>query len=239
MKNILFRARSESDFKVYPKPYPASQNLPTWWRSEPPYVISENNPDGKKLILEDGEANASFKKCVPMLDAITSGYIIPLFADVQVRQTPEGPRVTWRTNRPVFQLHGQSSQNVVPPLGYSNFVFKYINTWIPITPPGYSSIISAPLGHRNLPFQAIPAILDSDKSTLEIVNPCWLQEGFEGIVEEGTPMFQITPFKRESWQSSFDFYEDGQYHKEIVENNFNKTIVNHYIKKHWSKKTYK
>jgi hypothetical protein len=239
MKEIVFRARSKNDFKVYPKPYPASQNIPEWWRKEPPYIISKDNPDGKKFILENRIANASFKKCVPMLDAITSGYIVPLVADVQVRQLPDGPRITWRTHQPVFQAHGESSHNVVPPLGYSNKVFKYINTWIPVTPPGYSVIISAPIGHRNLPFQAIPAIIDSDKSTLEVVNPCWLQEGFEGIVEAGTPMFQITPFKRDSWKSSFEYYEDGQYYGEIEEKNFNSTLINHYIKKHWSKKTYK
>ena len=109
---------------------------------------------------------------------------------------------------------------------------------MPKTPKGYSILVTAPFGHRDLPFHVIPAIIDSDRSTLEIVPPMWLKEGFEGIVEKGTPMFQVTPFKRESWESEFSYLENGEF--EIKqEKNFNSTLVSHYIKNVWSKKSYK
>lgn len=203
-----------------------------------PYFVSPENPDGKKLIIRDRIPNATFKKCTPMLDGITSGYIIPLWADVQVSNSIP-PTITWKTSHTVFSSHGIDSMAVPPPPGYTNWVFKYHNCWIPKTPPGYSVIITAPFGYQDLPFKAIPAIVDSDKSTLELVFPMWLKQGFEGIVEAGTPMVQITPFKRTEWTSEFDYYEDGEYKGIVEERNFNTTIVNHYIKRHWSKKTYK
>jgi hypothetical protein len=237
-KKIEFVAINKSEYDIQLKPYSASKNIPSWWRDELPYEVSIENPTGKKIIVEEGASNATFKKCTPMLDAITSGYIVPLWADVQVRSTPKGPRVTWRTKSNLFMPHGEASERVPPPAGYSNYVFKYLNTWIPKTPKGYSVLITSPFGHRNLPFQAIPAIIDSDTSTLEVIPPMWLKEGFEGIVEKGTPMFQITPFKREDWQSEFSYYENGEFDK-VQEKNFNSTIIGHYIKNVWSKKTYK
>jgi hypothetical protein len=239
MKNkIKFTAMNKFDYDIQLKPYPASTNIPSWWRDELPYTVSESNPTGKKIIVENSTSNATFKKCTPMLDAITSGYIIPLWTDVQVRIVDGEPVITWRTQRQVFLKHGEASERVVPPTGYSNHVFKYLNTWMPKTPNGYSVLVTSPFGHRNLPLQAIPAIIDSDRSTLDIVPPMWLKDGFEGIIEKGTPMIQITPFKRENWESECDYLEYGEFEKN-QEKNFNSTLINHYIKNVWSKKSYK
>lgn len=238
MPKIEFIAKNKFAYDTYLPPYPASSNIPEWWKKQTPYDVSEENPNGSKLIVENRTANATFKKCTPMLDALTSGYIIPLWSDVQVRQTPEGPRITWRTQQDVFQAHGESSHNVTPPVGYSNRVFKYINCWIPKTPKGYSCLVLPPIGHRNLPFQSIPAVLDSDKQSIDIVPPMWLKEGFEGIVEKGTPMFQLIPFKRDNWESKTSYFEDGEFDR-MIEKTFNTTLVNHYMKNIWSKKTYK
>ena len=237
-QKIKFIARDEYGWNVQNKPVPAATVIPQWWRDMMPYDASPESPEGKKLVVEGKVSNATAKKCTPMLDAITSGYIITLYADVQVRQTETGPRITWRMDRDVFQQHGHSSQFVQPPTGYDNLVFKYLNTWIPVTPKGYSVLLTSPMGYRDLPFQAIPGIIDSDRSTLEIVPPMWVKSGFEGIVEAGTPMFQLTPYKRDNWEAEFSFLKEGEYYLK-EENSFNKTIVNHYIKKHRSKKTYR
>ena len=239
-KNIKFTAMSRRGYETQNRPVPATTLIPEWWKAMTPYDRSEKNPDGKKLFMIGGSANATFKKCTPMLDAVTSGYILTLHADVLVRQEEgaPGPSVTWRTNDPIFDVHGTGARSIPAPVGYDNVVFKYLNTWIPRTPPGYSIMVTAPFGYHDLPFRAVPAIVDSDKSSLELLPPMWLRDGFEGVIEKGTPLVQITPFKRESWTSSFDYMEHEDF--EIMkEKNFNATLVNHYIKNHWSKKTYK
>jgi hypothetical protein len=66
----------------------------------------------------------------------------------------------------------------------------------------------------------------------------YLRNDFEGIIEKGTPMFQIIPFKRNNWKSSFSFLEDGQ--SMINEDrDIKATIVNNYVKNFWEKKSYK
>ncbi len=237
-KKITFTAKNPYGWEVYPKPFPASKALPQWWKDESPYFKTPMNPSGKALILENGSSNTTFRMCTPMRDALSGGYIIPLFSDVVVAQTGGGPRITWRTKgTAVFQQHGDTALKVEAPAGYDAHVFKYINTWIPKTPPGYSVLVTAPFGYRNLPFHAVPAIVDADKSQLELIPPMWVKSGFEGVVEKGTPMVQIIPFKRDNWEAEFKYFKEGEYNI-IEERTFNTTIVNHYIKNVWSKKEF-
>jgi hypothetical protein len=239
-KNINFRATSKTEFQVQLKPYPAVKQLPKWFLDMDPY--NDPNPiypsDGK-LHFRHRAANTTFKKCVPLLDGMSAGYIIPLWADVMVEQDNGFPLIYWKTANDVFSLHGESSTHIIPPFGYQNIVYKYNNCWIPQTPKGYSCLITSPLGHNDLPFKAISAIVDTDSSTLELVFPMWIKTGFEGIVEKGTPLVQVIPFKRDDWESTFDYYENGEYVNVIEERNFNSTMVGHYLKNHHSKKKFK
>ena len=238
-KIINFRARSKTEFEVQTKPYPAVKQLPSWFLNMQPYEDIPAYPNDGKLHFRNRIANSTFKKCTPLLDGMSAGYIIPLWTDVMIELENNFPVIFWKTENNVFQQHGKSSQEIVPPPGYTNIVYKYNNCWIPQTPKGYSCLITSPIGHHDLPFKQIPAIVDTDKSTLELAFPMWVKEGFEGIVEKGTPMVQVIPFKRDDWGSTFDYYEDGQYNRVVEEKNFNTTMVGHYLKNHHSKKKFK
>jgi hypothetical protein len=238
MKQIIkFEAKDEYGWEVAPRPYPATQAVPDWWKAMTPYTKNIDNPEGKKLIVNNRLSNASAKKCIPMLDAITSGYIIPLWADVQVTNSGDNKWVTWRTSEMVFEEHGEQAREVQTPIGYNPQVFKFINKWRIITPKGYSCLIVPPFGYRETGVQAVPAVIDTDKSSLEIVPPVWFSNDFEGILEKGTPMVQVIPFKRSDWKAEYSYLKDDQY-KRIEDRNFGSTIINHYIKNVWSKKTY-
>jgi hypothetical protein len=238
-KNINFKARSKTEFEVQLKPFPAVKKLPEWFTKASPHYGSEKFPYDGKLHFRNTEANNTYKKCTPLLDGMSSGYIIPLWVDVMVEQENNFPYIYWKTQSDIFQLHGSPSREIPAPTGYDQVVYKYMNTWIPQTPKGYSCLFISPLGYGDLPFKAVPAIVDTDKSNLELIFPMWVKTGFEGIVEKGTPMVQIIPFKRDDWESTFDYYEDGKYHNVIQEKNFNSTMVGHYLKNHHSKKKFK
>jgi hypothetical protein len=66
----------------------------------------------------------------------------------------------------------------------------------------------------------------------------FLKSDFEGIVEKGTPMIQIIPFKRENWTSSFSQIDMEQ---SVInrDRDTKATIVNNYVKNVWSKKSFK
>ena len=110
--------------------------------------------------------------------------------------------------------------------------------WTIKTPPGYSVMISSPVGHNDLPFKCVPAIVDTDKYDAALPTPVFLKEGFEGVVERGTPMIQVTPFKRESWESEFDLYKEEEYFYK-QEMYLRAVSFGNYIKTQWSKKIYK
>jgi len=236
VNEIEFVALDKYAFEVCPKPFPASQALPQWWKDASPYIKNEKNIDGKKIIVENLESNASFKKCTPMLDLLSSGYIVPLWSDVQVRYENELPVITWRVTKNVFESH--ATQEVETPSGYQKSQFKFLNQWVPKLPKGYSALIIACPGYPNNPFRAMQAIIDYDKTTHALLPPMFLKEGFEGIVEKGTPMFQIIPFKRNNWKSKFSFLESGQ---SLIntDRDTNATIVNNYVKNFWERKSYK
>jgi hypothetical protein len=237
-KNINFRARSKTEFEVQLKPYPAVKQLPEWFMKALPYT-GDGFPNDGKLHFRNTDSNMTYKKCVPLLDGLSAGYIISLWADVMVEQENKFPYIYWKTQQDIFSLHGLPSREIPAPVGYDQVVYKYLNCWIPQTPKGYSCLITSPFGYGDLPFKAVPAIVDTDRSTLELIFPMWVKTGFEGIVEKGTPMVQIIPFKRDDWDSTFDYYEDGEYRNVIESKNFNSTMVGHYLKNHHSKKKFK
>lgn len=233
---IEFVANDKYDFEVCSKPFPASQAIPKWWKDASPYIKSFENPDGKKIIIQNRNSNASFKKCAPMLDMLSSGYIVPLWADVQIRNINGVPNLSWRVQRDVFEPH--LKQGVETPEGYGDFQFKFINQWTPRLPRGYSALIIPCPGYPNNVFIPISAVIDYDKTKHPLSPPMHLKNNFEGIVEKGTPMFQIIPFKRDNWQSKFSYLEDGEYNM-IIDREVKSTLVNNYVKNFWQKKTYK
>jgi len=84
----------------------------------------------------------------------------------------------------------------------------------------------------------VPGVLDSDTDGIEVLLPMWIKKDFTGVVERGTPMAQILPFKRDDWKMTFDHLEDGEFstREDLV---FNLNIVNNYAKRQWKKKSYK
>ena len=243
MNKIKFIYHNQLAYEMGVHPQPAKNFLPKWYKDMVPYEKSNMNPTGREINVENKTSNASAKKCTPMLDGMSSGYIVPLWCDVQIKQFKNEetkkwfPRITWRIDEDVFSLHGPSSREIPAPFGYDQEVFKFITHFRIETPKGYSIMVHTPSGHYELPFYAIPAVIDSDRSVIDNNFPCWIQEGFEGIVEKGTPMAQVTPFKRLDWkmETSLISYDEHIRHEQI---GFKSNILNNYIRNIWSKKDY-
>jgi hypothetical protein len=232
-KKIKFTAIDSWGYDVCPRPYPASKSIPKWWRDAETYQSKE-----QKFDIKNGHPNFTFKKCLPMLDAISAGYIVPLWADVKITAiNDELFSIDWATSKPVFSFIGVDAKGIEAPDGYYESPVRFLNTWIPKTPPGYSVTVTSPVGYKNLPFKAVTGVLDSDRSTLELSQAMWVKKDFNGIVEKGTPMFQVIPFKRENWDSEFDYYKDGEFLK-VQDKNFRGTMIGHYLKNVWSQKKY-
>jgi hypothetical protein len=236
MNQIKFVYLDKYFYDVCERPKPSSAYIPDWFKDMPPYLYGDNKI---RLIPENKFAsNVTAKKCIPMLDAITTGYTIPLWSDVMVEQTEGPPQISWRVTRPVFANHGDTSELVGPPPGFDNVVFKYLVSLRIETPKGYSVMVRPPAGHYDLPFHVIPAIVDTDRSISETNFPLWVRSGFEGIVERGTPIAQVIPFKRDDWKAEFSWIEEKDFIAQ-EDRGFYATIKNNYIKNVWSRKRFR
>jgi hypothetical protein len=80
------------------QPVPASKMLPKW------YINTESYVGGKKSTNGSGSSNATIKRCMPVFDALTSGYIITLDTDVYVSVKDDKQFFEW-PDHPVVEFH--------------------------------------------------------------------------------------------------------------------------------------
>jgi len=215
-------------------PVPSSNLLPDWYKNAKSYLNDEKRPNMN-------EPYVTVKRCVPVFDAITSGYIIVLSKDMYCEQTPSGPYFHWRsegendnstmiTQHNHFQAQGHPDNE----LGYQ---LKIENPWIIKTEPGYSCMIVPPM-HRDNKIVILPAVVDTDSYYEKVNLPFNLKDkNFEGLIPAGTPIAQVIPFKRESYKmeiSGLDEDRSLRNQKTIASRLFDA-----YRNTYWSRKEYK
>jgi hypothetical protein len=191
-------------------PKPSSKYIPDWYKNLESYIGGEKKPAG------DGTTTGTIKRCMPVFDAIDAGYIIPTPCDVWVRQVPleddptkTQPYYEW-ANFSVIQFHPIQQAPVHPNNnGHTNSYPKWINSWSIKTPPGYSVAFVQPW-HRESVFTILPGVVDTDTYSAPVNFPFVLNEPttFEGLISAGTPMAQVIPFKRDSWEMEIGGQED-------------------------------
>ena len=205
-KEIEFLAQDDHVWNVRPRPYPAIKNMPQSWKDIPVYANNQ-----KKLNTNE-QPHVTVKRCVPTIDALGAGYYVPLWADILVKQDNGVPSLSWNTmSRVAGVWHPSQVSSFEFKDGYSRVAFKNLHGWTIKTPPGWSCMFIHPIAYPNLPFEVIPGIVDTDVFNVDINVPFIIKEGFEGIIERDTPMFQVVPFKRETWNSKFSV-KDNQEH---------------------------
>jgi hypothetical protein len=197
--NIEFIVKSKNLLDIIPKPHPAIENIPNWYKNTPLYV------DDKKGINSNSEPNSTVKKCMPFFDGMTSGYHIPLISDVWVENEDGNLNFKWSIDDvEIIHSHIAEQYNLYPvPEGYMVHAFKWINPWIIKTPKNYSCLFTHPTHYDDLPFKCLSAVVDTDKHPTSIHFVFFLKKNFQGLIPKGTPLIQVIPFKREKYNSIF------------------------------------
>jgi hypothetical protein len=231
-KKIHFSRYDESK-GLYP-PVPSNKLLPDWYKKAKSYLNDEKKP-------RIDEAYVTIKRCVPVFDSITAGYLILLNKDMYCEQTPSGPYFHWRTDgekdtstmitqHSKFQAQSHPDNN----LGHQ---LKIENPWIIKTDPGYSCMILPPM-HRDNEIIILPAVVDTDLFYEKINFPFNLKnKNFEGLIEAGTPIAQIIPFKRESYQMKVSELDKNR--STISQKIIASKLFDSYRNSYWSRKEYK
>ena len=174
------------------QPCPASNTLPEWYKELNSYI---NN----KKTSGVGTTNATAKKCMPMFDMMTSGYLIPLMGDVYVTLDVEGKQYyEWGTST-LIEFHDPQQIKGHNKVGNFHALPKFINAWSVKTPKNYSSLFITPSNH-DLPFEILSGIVDTDLFYSSVNFPFVMKDkNWTGLIKAGTPIAQVIPIKRDKW----------------------------------------
>jgi hypothetical protein len=223
----------ESLLNSYPNTIvPAKNHIPNWYKKIPQF---KNNT----FFSFKGGVEKTVKTCFPFLDTLTTGYMIVLPYDIYIKKDennnpaivvplaiPQGPRI-----RP-----NVAHENLIP---FKHYPFEFTwNHYVSYTfPKGYSFLLTHPLNRHDLPFTTLSGIVDGGIKMDPNGNiPFYLKENFEGIIEQGTPIAQLIPFRQENWKSikTEGLAMEGKLHDLMAQSVFKGWYKNNF----WKQKKY-
>tara|TARA_A100001201_G_scaffold5495_2_gene9773 strand:+ start:2232 stop:2978 length:747 start_codon:yes stop_codon:yes gene_type:complete len=245
-KEIKFTASKEYIDCAEIFPQPSKLNIPDWYKE-----------------LKHSVDNKTVKGCMPFLDTLTTGYIIRMPADYHIKHNIkiEGSRSTQgytelhdlnnflirdtNVNRPhSIEAHPIEQLGKKCPFVDKNKSLpfhKLLNPWVIKTPPGYSCLFLPPMNNSDDRFSIIPGIVDTDNFDHEINFPIIINGDkypvLETIIELGTPIAQVIPFKRDNWKMVIE--AEPLIKKEKRRFNQVLKIFNVYKNRWWNKKSWK
>src|SRR5918999_2386156 len=149
---IEFLCRPE-DKGVIAEPVEAQRSLPRWLRDLPGVDDAHLSATNNGLTV---------KRCMPFLDALSVGWIIPLAATVRLEISDDGTNVTagWEFDREMVSNHG-AFQGAGNPFG-PRPPMKFHNHWTIRTAEGWSCLFLPPINRPNEVVQVLGGLVDTD-----------------------------------------------------------------------------
>jgi len=178
---------------VIPEPYPAKRLIPDWYKRLESYFNEQNEVTPIPTL----------KRCPPVLDAFSAGWIIPLAADVHFTVRDNGSGVSWESefcggnfNSSIVESHKVKQISTHPKA--PTVPLKFINHWAIRTPPGWSCIFTMPFNRPDNKLDLLTGIVETDKY-FEFVNFPGFIKPTNGYLklDRGHPLMQVIPFKRD------------------------------------------
>ena len=225
-RKISFIASNKAMLDVWPHPKPASRFIPDEYKKLEKF---------KNKNYQD----ATIKACVPFLDSLTMGYIIPFDQDYLIDPVEDEFVITPANRSPVdvdYHSKGQLPPEWQKKSGEN--AGKFMNKWLIKTPPGYSCLFIKPMNRIESRFEIIAGVVDTDSYVSLINFPFILNKRDEQfIIKKGEAMVQVIPFKRESYKMWSGFYYEKLHNKttDLLLSKF----IDRYKQLFWKKKSYK
>jgi len=172
---------------LYELPQPAHKFIPDW------YKHTDMRP------FEDDPLNKSVRACMPFMEALTFGWVVPVPTDISITRSSDGVEVNWSTQQ--FKAMGSHPKEQVggDAFPYGGEIMKFNLPYTLRTPEGVSTLYMPPLNRVETRFRPFSGVVDTDEYVNETNIPALLlDDDFEGIIEAGTPLAQVIPFERDS-----------------------------------------
>jgi hypothetical protein len=236
---ITFRNR-EDLAGAFPKPNHASKFMPDWLKKLDRMVVGAP-------ITEAG----TVKRCVPVLDAVTNGYILPLWADmvvtVKMVENKElgvdglGVYCEFPSNFGLGDMigsHGWEQLGDDCPVNkykLGRIPLKFTNPWVIETSPGYSVLIKSP-PHQYSDLHIMEGVVDTDTYKRQVNFPFLWTGDKEGVFNfpKGYPLVHVVPFKRQKVQMEIKDWDHE--HMTKMDRLHDTHFFDRYRKLWWSKR---
>jgi len=206
---------------------PSKFFLPQWFKDMDEYITQDAvHEKGKKFYFGRSKetaiktAGGTVKRCPAIVDLLTEGFIIPMWADFLVQRDME--TLEW-DNKGMLQygieFHGKQ-QITGWKLKKTDFPegVKFINPWRIYTPKGYSVMFMQPTYQFENRFTVLPGIVETD-SYHHINFPTIWHTTKDAIIDRGTPFIQVIPFKRDEFDLDVGQMTDKQIQDDLLEKN--------------------
>lgn len=230
MKKIQFVTTEMEIQEKLNCPVPAKKHVADWYKKA-------NNFIGGNMEVRDYGLNKDIKLCAPFLDVMTSGYIVELICDVVVEKFDGSVKFTFtETPAPIAMRDKKMASTLPRPAGHDRDMYAWAMPYGPLTPPGYSALITHPFNRFDLPFTTTSGIVESDNYSMPGEVPFFFKSEFEGIIPAGTPIVQIIPFKRDSWVSEKRPFDSKFNLQQLY--SIRRNLYGAYKKLHWVKKSF-
>lgn len=230
---------------IIPEIKPATKYVPEWYKdmSMNAQRLEIHDPSNAKICVDI----PMMKRCLPVRDYLTGGYIIPYWTDTLLRKTNKGQYVDMLATNPEWtekynigvDWHNieQIRNSPLEKLTDGEKVVKLSCPWTITTPKGYSTFFFSPFYHEN-DVTILPAIVDTDTHVVPTNFPSIIM-GNEVRLEKGTPIIQAIPFKREGWESEIVTSTGDETQKQRRLYPLVSGFVSHYTKNLWHRKYFR
>jgi hypothetical protein len=202
---LTFRCPKELEGHL-PPPIPAAAGLPEGLKAMPQQAFS---------AMAGGDDD-TVKRCPPFIDAMTTGFLIPLICDLRI----ENGEFTWDDDLPPggavgfarapIGFHDAAQVAGTPLFEDDRVLIKFHNLWTIEAPQGYALMFTHPANRFDLPFTTLTGLVDCDRYHQSWIHfPAhWHDESFSGVLPKGTPVAQCFPVKRETWTLRTEAFTD-------------------------------
>jgi len=209
-------------------PIPSKKLIPEWYKKINRYIGNKEETCTASFLSQKNILPMTVKSCIPVQDYICNGYIIRAGADLLfTQQNLDNGEIGWtwysRNKNFIFCGSHDFSQLPIEIDGKKNTYIKIEHNIGIKTPKGYSCFCYQPEFFFETRFKLFPGIVDTDTYHHPINFSGFITTKEKNImINAGTPLMVVMPFKRNSWVQKTTFSEKNSINVTTVENWYKK-----------------
>jgi len=202
-KPIIEVSALQQNIGYFKAPDSSKKFLPEWIKK-----VKFNLP--KKDTNENLYPGQTVRACMPFMDAMSLGWVMPVPFDIYFEVSDYGKHVNYEYRNKI----NVAENNIAPPIeahsqeqaGMNNLyanapILKFVNPWKITTRSGYSTMFINPVNQGKSYIECFAGLVDTDRYNNQInfpfrvLNPDGLEK-YNFMIKAGQPIVQFFPVKR-------------------------------------------